>query len=1308
VAGIATGATNLEAVVLDMIFRDGKAQIQRALVESGASRVQIEGTALLPQSVNDFPSTDLESRITLEAPNLAQLTAMLPEPIQGSVFGSGPVRIKGRQLSTDLKLDAKEVRGAKFSVGSGGIALTARKDLDALFPRRRRQTPRKSADPKQRSVETKTADKGVEPSAAPMAAALEQKDETKKASEPFWKGLDVHVRGEVKDFSSVAFAADAAAFDVTTQNDLVTLREVSVERSGNRISAAGTYRLPRETADLDAGAGDLKVKIDAPRLGDFRIQVAGAILSGHLSADADVKRASGAMNGNIVIDGKDFALGEFRAESLQGRVQVANDRADIQQLMLRINEQNVITVSGEGRVKKPLAYDAALQVRLNELAAFEPLFALFGSPEKLGGAFHADWSGKGDVTAEAHGGKLQSDARQVVYGAHQLVEAQLGGTYEMTAQQLAADAALSAKQVSGDIGADSAEVKLTATKKLEPEGGNFFDGLQSKVTAAIDNGRFQKVSVDEVRLDADTGDRLITIRELRVIRADNRITAQGTYRIPVEIENAAAAPIDAQFDVSVPKLSDFGVEVGKQILSGRLAAKGNVQVVNNAYTGSIEIDGGDFKIGGFTVKRLAGRIMVADNIADVQQLALQINGTDQIAAVGQFGLVKPHAYEAALLVEIKNLSALQPLLAVFDVKEPIRGGLKIDWSGKGEVATVTHSGNVNLALRKGAYGAVDLSEVTLAGMYGPGFAESTALRLVSGPTSFEAGLSFAERKLRIKDINLQQARMPVLTGFIFIPLNPNTPEELLPLDQRIAANINFNKLDIEKLLQSLGKPSPVTGTFTANLLAGGTFLRPTAHLKVAGRALKSKAAAKLAAAELDLTMHYGNKELTLDAGVRQAQIQPLVIKGSAPLDLEALVRDKKLDPQMPISATVTLPPSSLAFVPNLAPAVRRIEGVAGIDVRVAGTVAKPDLTGAAEVNIRAARLTNDNVPVIGGFQARLAFAEDTLRFNTFQGEIGGGTFKLGGSVKLEKLTEPVFDLRVESDEILVKRDDTVTVRVDTDVRLTGPLNAATLAGNLFVVHSRFFKEIDILPIALPGRPKPVPREVQKETNVSFPEPPLRDMKFDVAIKTRADDPFLVRGNLANGGATIDLRLGGTGLEPTLEGAINIREFTATLPFSKLTITRGLVYFSKDAPFEPKLDLQADSTLRDYLIHAYIFGSGNDPQVQLSSEPPLPHADIVALLATGITTNELAGIQMRSRAARLCSRCKSSTARLSRKAPRRKSRMMLRCSTASSSMRAAPTTAPASRNSAAVSRSATRFTSSAMSMLVEDSPAVCDT
>ena len=97
------------------------------------------------------------------------------------------------------------------------------------------------------------------------------------------------------------------------------------------------------------------------------------------------------------------------------------------------------------------------------------------------------------------------------------------------------------------------------------------------------------------------------------------------------------------------------------------------------------------------------------------------------------------------------------------------------------------------------------------------------------------------------------------------------------------------------------------------------------------------------------------------------------------------MQNAKIDPDLPLELQVQLPPSSLAIVPKLAPKVRRIEGTVGIDVRVAGTAARPDLSGSAVLDIKSARIDNENAPAIGAFKADLAFSEDTLRFNTFDG-----------------------------------------------------------------------------------------------------------------------------------------------------------------------------------------------------------------------------------------------------------------------------------------------------------------------------------
>jgi autotransporter translocation and assembly factor TamB len=250
----------------------------------------------------------------------------------------------------------------------------------------------------------------------------------------------------------------------------------------------------------------------------------------------------------------------------------------------------------------------------------------------------------------------------------------------------------------------------------------------------------------------------------------------------------------------------------------------------------------------------------------------------------------------------------------------------------------------------------------------------------------------------------------------------------------------------------------------------------------------------------------------------------------------------------------------------------------------------------------------------------MTFERDVLHFERFSGDLAGGPFTISGQVTFPKLIEPNLDFQLKAQSVLVARNDSLTARADADVKVVGPLKAATVSGNVALTNSSLLKNIDLIPIGLPGRPAPQPPTDRPDYSV--PQPPIRDWKFDVAIKTK--DPFLIRGNLANGGAITDLHLGGTGLRPTLQGIVRLENVEATLPFSRLEIAQGFLYFDPSDSFNPKIDLQGTSLIRDYTVHVYVYGTSLSPEAVFSSEPPLPQEEIISLLATGVTREELVG------------------------------------------------------------------------------------
>jgi len=385
-------------------------------------------------------------------------------------------------------------------------------------------------------------------------------------------------------------------------------------------------------------------------------------------------------------------------------------------------------------------------------------------------------------------------------------------------------------------------------------------------------------------------------------------------------------------------------------------------------------------------------------------------------------------------------------------------------------------------------------------------------------------------------------------------------------------------------------------------------------------------------ATFELTAQTAQDRLTLFGKLQQTRLQPIEINATMPFDIPKIARARKVPDDTPITAKARVPRTSVNFIRQFVPELRQLDGDLGLDVDVSGTLGHPVLSGAGDMTVNAARFTNATLPALNSFNARVTFRDNALTLDRFGGDLAGGPFTMSGRVTFVKLTEPTFDLQMRAQSVLVARNDTLTARADADVRITGPFAAATVSGNVALTNTRFLKNIDLLPIGLPGRPAPQ-APAERPEFFSMPSPPFRDWKFDVAIKTK--DPVLIRGNLATGAATTDLKLTGTGLKPGLEGAVHMEGVEATLPFSRLDVSRGSLTFNPKDSTNPTIDLQGTSVIRDYTVRVYVYGTLLSPQAIFTSEPPLPQEEIISLIATGASRKELStGNVLAGRAAML--------------------------------------------------------------------------
>ena len=808
--------------------------------------------------------------------------------------------------------------------------------------------------------------------------------------------------------------------------------------------------------------------------------------------------------------------------------------------------------------------------------------------------------------ADATGGKIAGD-----------------GTFDLRGNTVRASLDIKAAGVtSKSLDVSAADIKARVTKLLPNQSGTsatLFDGLQTQFDAHVSDIRAGAYAADSADVEASVKDGVARVGKLALRRANNALSASGTCPLPRDMTSWESAPASISFSLQAPSMAAFNTEPNLKGPDGAIQAAGTLTNGPDGCDGAITANVSDLRMQDFAADGLKLNVSIRKSIASIDTL-FSLNPTDGFSATGHAALRAPYAYDGAVRAQIHDLSKFNAFVSRLNgLNGGLGGTLDLDWRGKGDLSTLRSTGDLQFSLKNGRVADVRAINAAIVGDYSPEQLNFPTFAVTSSKGDVSAVVVARSDVLHVNNIAVKQSGRALLSGSLSLPLDLRTPAQpgtLVPSNGPLSADLVSGDIAIEDFFPK--GQAPGEGTAKVTITARGSIDAPDARVIVAGRGLQAKAASSLAPATLDADFTLLGARLSLKARIAQPSFSPVDIAGTIPLPLKQVLREGRPDPQSPVQLSVRVPRSSLAAVTRIVPAIRFIQGTAEASVDIAGTIAKPLLSGAALVDLPAIRLTDPDMPTVSGFRGQVSFAGNQLTIRQCGGNLSGGRFEVTGGVLFTDLVNPRIDVHFVSHDDLILRNEAVTVRADSDVRVTGPLATASVTGDIGITKSRFFKEIEILPIELPGRPAPKPPSLPAPPSIDTP--PLRDWKF--ALKIHTKDPFIIQGNLANGAALIDLNLGGTGKSPTLDGTVRIENLVASLPFSKLKVTNGFVYFSKDNPFIPQLNIQAASTLQDYNINVFIYGSAQNPKTVMSSEPPLPQEDIVALLATGATTSNL--------------------------------------------------------------------------------------
>ncbi|MEW5925748.1 MAG: translocation/assembly module TamB domain-containing protein, partial [Candidatus Zixiibacteriota bacterium] len=134
------------------------------------------------------------------------------------------------------------------------------------------------------------------------------------------------------------------------------------------------------------------------------------------------------------------------------------------------------------------------------------------------------------------------------------------------------------------------------------------------------------------------------------------------------------------------------------------------------------------------------------------------------------------------------------------------------------------------------------------------------------------------------------------------------------------------------------------------------------------------------------------------------------------------------------------------------------------------------------------------------------------------------------------------------------------------------------------------------------------------------------------VRIRESNNLWVDNNLARLRLRTELGVIGSPGRPNFAGKVSIEEGYLLYLDRKFQIKEGTVYFFDPNTFNPEINLSAEATIKSYqameatsyLITLSAKGQLNELAVDITSDPLLDKADIVALLTLGATRSQLTG------------------------------------------------------------------------------------
>jgi translocation and assembly module TamB len=765
-------------------------------------------------------------------------------------------------------------------------------------------------------------------------------------------------------------------------------------------------------------------------------------------------------------------------------------------------------------------------------------------------------------------------------------------------------------------------VSLSGSVKADATIGGTFGRPEADAVLTAEGLSIDGLPVGNVSLNARCARQQILVKTLSIQRGADSLSGRGSIRLPagdIDAAELSFAVADLEWLSNFLLPATWTVAGARPRIQGRAQGQARLSGHWSSPDGELSVALDDLRLQGqrFGKMRAAGRLTrnAAGKAIDATLDEFSLKGEEVLLTLEAPAQIR---YEAGRRLRIDRFAAGGPQgriavsgqLALEGRSDLVVELAEVNGAGwLGPLAGIPLSLNGVGALLR-VEGTAAAPEIHLTGTVRELGAEGQPVTLAG-----RFDLTFAGRRLRIDacDWTSPAGHRVALAGTL--PIDPAADALLAPGALAVTATASIPD---QELLRRLVPAWPITaGAIEAGLELEGTWAAPRGALRLNGRDLTPAESSRFlppgpyeARAEMAIDAHRILLQ-TVEVQCAHAQLKGAgVWQGYPAFSQWAAGRPP---PEGSVALEGRLAAPDLGWLARGFKDIRRTAGRLDMEVKMEGPLRDPRLQ--ADLRLTDGELRPEaDMPPLQALSLDAGLADRDVTVRSLRGELGGAPFEVTGVIEdiLAADGHRRVDLRLAGQNLLLHRSQALRARADADLRLVGPAERLVLSGNLSFTDGLFAKNFGLAEGLTAGSAKP--RAGPGLSLFSLEAPPFRDLRFDVRISARK--PFQIKNNLVKGAFRPDLVLAGTGETPELVGKVYLDATTLYLPAGRMQFDSGVIHFEAADPGRPRLDMTGTARMIGYDITAAVEGPYDEPSVSLSSVPPLPDAELLALVLTG--------------------------------------------------------------------------------------------